>query len=339
MHKGLATFRGPHEMYHADTCAPLREAAARGAVELHAYGRDSYPGARLDSGSLARLSSVGLWDIKTDQAWGLDWHRNEGVEFACITRGRLQFSCDDEDYDLAPGSFTITRPWQPHRIGRPHIGPSRLCWFILDVGVRRPNQPWHWPPWLLLPESELARITDLLRRNEHPVWQSTPALVRSVERLQLALRGELSQPLPRIGLNIAEIFIELADLLERQSWPGDPYLTSTARVVEMFLENLGERLNESWSLASMASACGLGKTSFVEHCHELVNTSPIEYLKSLRISRSMELLENTDDTITNVALACGFQSSQYFATTFREYVGRTPSEYRAASRLVAQKAS
>ena len=331
-YRGLATYRGPNGTYHADSCAPLKAAAARRAVELYAYGREAYPGSPIEPGTLAHLRSVGLWDIKTDQNWGLPWHRNEGIEVSCVTHGRLEFSCDEEDYELAPGSVTITRPWQPHRVGRPNVGPSRLCWFIIDVGVRRPNQQWNWPAWLLLPESELNRITELLRRNEHPVWQATPALARAIDRLQAALRQEVSQPLARIGLSIAEILIELSDLLEQRSWAGDPYLTSTARVVEMFLGQLSQQLDEQWTLGTMAAACGLGKTSFVEHCRELVNMSPTEYLKSLRVARATYLLEKSDEKITDIAIGCGFQSSQYFSTSFKEAVGCTPSERRAAAR-------
>lgn len=327
-----ATFYGCHEVYHADTCAPLRAAAACGDLQLWAYGRGTYPGEPIPEGVLAQLPSVGLWDVDHAQGWGLDWHRNEGIEIGCITRGYLSFSCEESEYELGPGAVTITRPWQPHRIGRPHVSASRLCWFIIDVGVRRPNQPWSWPSWLLLPPTELVRVTELLRANEHPVWQASGPLTHAVERLQYALRGQVSQPLARIGLCIAEIFIEVADILEKQIPAQDPYLKSTARVVEMFLARLATELDKQWTLGAMAEACGLKKTSFVHYCRQLFNASPTEYLRKLRVARSVELLETTDQSITDVAMACGFQSSQYFANVFKMEMGLTPSAQREQAR-------
>jgi AraC-like DNA-binding protein len=34
--------------------------------------------------------------------------------------------------------------------------------------------------------------------------------------------------------------------------------------------------------------------------------------------------------VTDIAFACGFQTSQYFAHQFRRRFGRTPSDYREA---------
>jgi hypothetical protein len=53
------------------------------------------------------------------------------------------------------------------------MGPNHLHWLIIDVGVRRPNQDWKWPRWLLLSAAELAELAEKLRHNEDPVWQTS----------------------------------------------------------------------------------------------------------------------------------------------------------------------
>ena len=65
-------------------------------------------------------------------------------------------------YSLKPGHLTITRPWQPHSLGNPHIGPNRLHCIILDVEVRRPHQSWNWPDWIILTRNDLKQLTALL---------------------------------------------------------------------------------------------------------------------------------------------------------------------------------
>ena len=104
-----------------------------------------YPGKRLPEKCLQEVCSVGVWDASKTQNWGLDWHRNEGVEITYLEKGSLGFSVDGWEGQLMPGNLTVTRPWQKHRVGNPEVGASRLHWLILDVGVRQPHFAWQWP--------------------------------------------------------------------------------------------------------------------------------------------------------------------------------------------------
>ena len=138
-------YSSPTTVYHADDCEPLRQAVARGEVKLQALARRGYPGSAMPARVLPEVSTVGFWDAATPQTWGLDWHCNEGIEFTYLSRGRLDFAVDGRSHPLESGCLTITRPWQRHRVGNPHVQASRLHWLILDVSVRRPNQDWCWP--------------------------------------------------------------------------------------------------------------------------------------------------------------------------------------------------
>lgn len=158
-----AVFSSPSATYHADRCEPLRAAVRRGEVRLAALVHRGYPGRVMPAGMLPEVSTTGFWDATGTQTWGLDWHRNEGIELTYLARGRTEFLVDTESFTLESGHLTITRPWQRHRVGNPHIGPSRLCWLILDVGVRRPDQPWKWPDWMILSPTDQRRLTALLQ--------------------------------------------------------------------------------------------------------------------------------------------------------------------------------
>jgi AraC-like DNA-binding protein len=321
-------FVTPFGTFVADTCAPLRASGESGEIGLWGYGRGSYPGAAMPPDVLPQLKSAGTWEITSDQPWGLDWHRNEGIEFTCVSAGAVPFSCEGEDFDLNAGNITVTRPWQLHRVGRPNVSSSTLTWFILDVEVRRPNQEWVWPSWLPIPAPDLARLTELLSLNERPVWRASKTLLSAVTTLERTLRGQVSQPMARIATSVSEIFIELRDLLEQHDPVLDPYLSSTERTVHLFLARLRERTQEQWSVDRMAEECGLGRTRFVHYCKKMVNLTPLEYLSLLRVEQAKHLLVNTDLLISDVAQLCGFQSSQYFSTSFRRVTGLQPAQLR-----------
>jgi AraC-like ligand binding domain len=160
--------------YQIDTCNPQVHAVEEGKIVLHALTKGHYPGEKLPAKVLPGLNSIGFWDGAGAQDWGLDEHRNEGIEIVLLETGKMGFTADKRHFGLVPGSLTITRPWQLHKLGDPNIGPGRLHWLIMDVGVRRPNQEWRWPDWLVLAPRDVAELTRKLRHNEMPVWKSTP---------------------------------------------------------------------------------------------------------------------------------------------------------------------
>ena len=158
MRKPVPIYKDHDETYQADTCLPLVEAAAKHRVRIEALVHGHYPGRRLPHGALSGIKTVGYWDADHDQDWGLHWHRNEGVEMTFLESGSSVFAVDGHEYVLHPDDLTLTRPWQRHRVGDPNVGAGRLHWLIIDVGVRRPNQPWRWPGWLLLSRPDLDEL-------------------------------------------------------------------------------------------------------------------------------------------------------------------------------------
>jgi len=325
-----ATFRSAAELFHADTCEPLEAAARQGEVRVVALGRGSYPGRRLPPKDLREVRSVGFWDARGPQNWGLDWHRNEGIELTFLAAGRLPFAVDRRAVTLAPGDLTVTRPWQRHRVGNPDVAASRLIWLILDVGVRRPNQAWRWPKWLLLPPAKLQRLTHQLRHNEKLSWRANREVTRCFAAIAAATETKpTGENLTRLKLLINELLMALAGLLNEKRPRLDAALSSAERTVKLFLAELAQRCDEPWTLETMAKQCGLGRSHFSHYCRKLTNRTPVDFLTHCRIERACELLRQPDaPSVTTVAFACGFQSSQYFATVFLRQKGLPPKTWR-----------
>ena len=64
----------------------------------------------------------------------------------------------------------------------------------------------------------------------------------------------------------------------------------------------------------------------------------MQYLNALRVEKACALLKKDEErSVTDIALECGFATSQYFATVFRRHCRCTPREYRRAAK--AQRSS
>lgn len=335
MPKHPSIYRESGKIFRADTCHALAAAARRGEVRLEALARGTYPGLRLPPRTLPHLKTVGFWDAATPQKWGLEWHRNEGIELTYLESGALDFAVEGETFALRPGDLTITRPWQLHRVGMPHVTPSRLHWVILDVDVRKPHQPWRWPQWLVLSRDDLCALTTLLRAGDIPVWPGT----REVESCfhQIArLIGENSGSLTftsRLALLINELFIVLLETLRKRAARFRQPQAPAEQATKRFLAALAQNLDEPWTLETMAEAAGLGRTRFAHYCHKLTNRTPNEYLVHQRLEKARQMLHrNAAQSLTSIALECGFSSGQYFATLFRKKFGLAPARYRTVQR-------
>jgi AraC-like DNA-binding protein len=323
--------------YEIDRCEPQIRAIREGKIDFHALTKGHYPGTRVPQNILPGLNSIGFWNASGLQDWGLDEHRNEGIEFVFLETGRMVFTVDRRRFDLESGHLTITRPWQLHKLGAPNIGPGRLHWLILDVGVRRPHQDWRWPKWVVLTKNDLAELTRKLRHSERPVWQSTPAIAQTFRSLaQDILHWKSSLAVSHMVVHLNQLLVGVLDALTEQQTDENASLTSRRRTVELFLRDL-ERdplgSGELWTLPRMAGHCGMGVTAFSKYCRQLVNAGPVEYLNQCRLERAArQLREEPQRPVTEIALENGFNSSQYFATSFRRLYRVTPRDYRERPR-------
>jgi len=318
--------------YRADTCEPLKQAAKEKKLTLDGFGRNCYPGKTLPDNILPELCLYCIWDANKDQNWGLTEHRNEGIEIGYLAKGKLDFRVDGKNYPLKNGDLTITRPWQLHKAGLPNIHASRMHWLILDVGVRRPNEPWVWPDWFVFSKPDLDKLTELLRYNEQPIWQANQQIEKCFEKIaSLTTSKNIESIQTRLRLYINSLFLELYELLQKKNIKLDSNLTSTRRSVEMFLAGLKNHLDYPWTLEEMAKSCKLGRSRFSHHCKAITNMTATEYLAHCRIESAKILLkDNSEKTISQIATACGFESSQYFATVFKKKTNLSPRQYQAA---------
>ncbi len=320
-------FRWPNSLLYRDNCRALQEAAARGEVRLAAWTSGADPGLPLGA-ALPGVRTVGYWDARAPQCWGIAPHCNEGIKLALVSRGNLTLAVDGKTHALARGSLIVTRPWQLHALGAPYVGASRLIWVMLDLGLHRPNGQWHWPDWFLWSAPDARRLVELLAHDDRSVWSASTALIREFETIASILgSGDVARSETRLKLAINALFISLLERLGEDRLASADPRSSSHHIVEMFLRRLALALDRDWTLDAMARECGLSRTRFADLCKTITNMTPMRYLHELRLTRATALLRGTDtDTITNVALRCGFGSSQYFATCYRRRFGHPPRE-------------
>jgi transcriptional regulator GlxA family with amidase domain len=67
-----------------------------------------------------------------------------------------------------------------------------------------------------------------------------------------------------------------------------------------------------------------------------LNRSPARYYLEMRLHRARLLLLQTNMSVMNVALACGFVSASHFTKCYRAFFGRTPYRERGTPKTMAE---
>lgn len=119
---------------------------------------------------------------------------------------------------------------------------------------------------------------------------------------------------------------ELARLAQRSLDPPPPIVCDWR--VRRAIDYLEARLADEVGLAAVAAAVDLSPDHLRIVFRTATGESPHRWLMRRRLERACEMLADPCRTITEIAYACGFASSQHLATTFGKRLGITPSAYR-----------
>ena len=115
---------------------------------------------------------------------------------------------------------------------------------------------------------------------------------------------------------------------DRPILPPPPAITGWR--LRRALDHMRAYQDQNVTLAQLAEVAGLGQTQFARAFRAATGDPPHRYLIGLRIEKARHLLESTKLPIIEVALRCGFDQPNHFATMFRKVTGLTPSAYRKA---------
>ena len=99
-----------------------------------------------------------------------------------------------------------------------------------------------------------------------------------------------------------------------------------SNVIHMMEENIEEPISPS----VLAADVGMSTRQLERLFRRYLSRSPKRYYMELRLNRARNLLMQTDMSVINVALACGFASPSHFSKCYRAQFGTTPYRERGA---------
>jgi DNA-binding response OmpR family regulator len=93
-------------------------------------------------------------------------------------------------------------------------------------------------------------------------------------------------------------------------------------------QHLGE---EDFSIETLRHEVGMSRTQLHRKLRALIDQSPSQFVRSMRLQRAVELLRQKAGTVAEIAYMVGFGSQAYFTKCFHEQFGCSPKEYQKRS--------
>ncbi|MNW60520.1 Melibiose operon regulatory protein [compost metagenome] len=92
------------------------------------------------------------------------------------------------------------------------------------------------------------------------------------------------------------------------------------------------------TIDELAELCHLSTTHFRRKFHEIMGTTPLDFLNSTRVEEACKRLKSTDASVLSISEQVGFRSISSFNRCFARLMGESPKAWRTGAHMEAQSA-
>ena len=232
---------------------------------------------------------------------------------------------DQKTVDLPGGHFLIVPARTRHRGVRDIRRPGRLCSIQLDFDTKSAASLTPFSTvefrWLRQQYTSAQLLAYSMNSELRRLTNGFSNRIRSFDKSQVDLAASLR-------LMACEILVETA----KQLTQAKAILPSEA--VRAAVQFMNDRYAEPLSIVDIANKIGISRSRLFAAFKTAMGMTPNDFLQRLRVSKAAALLKNSDRSITDIAMQCGFSTSQYFSFVFSKYHDAPPKSYRDHQRKI-----
>jgi len=256
-------------------------------------------------------------------------HGHDFSEIVVVTGGRGTHRIGREAWPLSAGDVFVVKGREAHE----YPDPQELS--LINVLYRPERLKWELGDLVQLPGYHALFTLEPHWRRRHQFnsrLHLSPAEIGHVLGFIDQLDAELKARGAGFGFVATALFMQLVGFISRAyTRSAHPDSQSLLRIASA-ITHLETHYTEPIELDDLARIARMSKRSFLRTFRAATGQSPIAYLIQIRVNRAADRLRATDEPITDVAFAAGFQDSNYFTRQFRRVMGVSPRAYRAANR-------
>ncbi len=254
------------------------------------------------------------------------WHKE--WELICIKKGSLILHADQQEITGSVGDFFLIRDSMLHGF-TPQTDCIYECLLFDLHGLFRGSEPFQ---KFLRPIYRLELLPEILyyKAAQPELYALAEALMQTHSRKHFA--PDYTTPDYHELITMSELSLFFAYILQEELYTINekPELRSPHRIdqIRTVLEYIEQHYSSAITLNSMAVVAGMNPKYFCRVFKEVTQQTPMDYVIFYRVEQAAKMLTNTDLSVLEIAMECGFNDYSYFIRTFKKLKGVTPKQYR-----------
>lgn len=246
------------------------------------------------------------------------WHKE--WEIIRVLQGTMSISVDGKEYHIKDGDILLLRE------GILHGGiPQKCIYQCLDFDLHSLF-------------TDVASVKECIRLFSQNVFLPTiyypdyhPNIYPVIDELFSVFSKETTndyRELMTLG-NLSRLY---AIILEKHYYVEntDNTFAKNPKTVQLkpVLEYIESNFASSLTVSELADVISMNPKYFNRFFRSITQQTPMNYVNYYRIEKAANMLCNTNLSVTEVGLDCGFNDISHFVKTFRKFKGTTPKQYQ-----------
>lgn len=240
------------------------------------------------------------WAFKTDNPYGrLDYY------LLYLKTGTLYLTLGETEYTVSEGTLVLIPPETPYTYHNKN-GETIAYHFIHFTG------------------SDAAGFTERLSLAPLP-------LVRTLHAVSSALDYQMHKIFDIFIKNSDYRDFELANSAEATLIELAKYSSGYSREKNKLSKSIGyinDHYTSDLKVPELAAMDFLSVSRYTELFKKIMNTSPYQYIISLRLNSACDMLRDSNLSIEQIAELTGFRNSFFFSKLFKKHMNISPLQYR-----------
>lgn len=275
--------------------------------------------------------SFSSWQKGGIDSWHWHWHRD--LELMYVESGCVQVGCAGKQALLREGDGLFINSRVLHHYQRSGDEACTMYYIIFNPdfitgGAGTIFQQKYIHP-LIIDEAFPCQFLRRQNLKDAHILQKIRAALQNAGEAKPGYEYDVRYNLAKVLLQLQLTYQPKADKPRHH----DPRIE---RLQDM-LQFLQEHFSQKISLEQIAASAGIS-TREAQRCFQaIVRMTPMEYLHNYRLHLAEEMLIDSNESILEIGMNCGFANPSHFIKSFREYRGCTPRVFRKNNILSPDK--
>ena len=276
-----------------------------------------------------KLSSVVYFTSDFSTPWGMDVPKGPFAQFHIVTRGHCVLRTKNKKVQLFAGDIVVFPKGTSHWLADKESSVRKKGQDVVEAILNGKS----------LFDGDYISTTlvcghfEFDRNIQHPFIKELPEMIhiKDADRKELSWLESISSLViheagnETSGSNIIVnklgevLFIHTLRAFIQKNAKKKGFMAAIQdERISKALKAIHTSPEENWHLSSLAKIAGMSRTSFSNQFKSLIGETPLNYITNWRILRAKELLNESRESVGEIAEKVGYQSEAAFNRVFKE---------------------